>query len=253
MSVVVRRSHPHVRRRLRARGCAGRRRPVSHDLQKMIWQDPEAKGNTKLVLLCLGSYVSHDAWKQGRDLLAWPSQNTVARRCGIQRSTVERALKELLKLQKIADTGKRKQRRSVVYELYPSTAPDLPDPEASVVPDLPRSEASHDMPGDGASGTGGGPNLPDSAHDLPDPEGDLPDSAASTCPILQHKRVRRGLEESELGEMQVRAGARGSVEGDDLAGELAEVEALLAERPADKLLTGRRDELRESLGAEVSA
>jgi DNA-binding transcriptional MocR family regulator len=217
---------------------------VSHDLQKMIWDDPEPKGSAKLVLLCLGSFVSHESWKQGRDLLAWPSQNTIARRCGIQRSTVERALKELLSLKKIADTGRRKQRRTVVYEVYPPSH-HLPDPGAS---DLPGDEASHDMPGDRASGASGGSDLPDSADDLPDLDGDLPDPAASTCPNLLHKRVRSELEESEL-RVSRRAQARESVQGADLAGELAEVETLLAERPADKLLAGRRKELRESLGA----
>jgi hypothetical protein len=223
---------------------------VSHDLQKMIWEDQEPKGSAKLVLLCLGSFVSHDRWKQGRDLLAWPSQNTIARRCGIQRSTVERALKELLKQRKIADTGRRKQRRSVVYELYPSTVPDLPDPEAS---DLPAYEASADLPRHGASGAGSRNDLPDSAHDLPDVDNDLPDPAASTCPDLQHKRVRRGLEESEVAVGKARAGARASIEVEDLSAELAEVEGLLAERPADKLLNGRRAELQESLGAGASA
>lgn len=223
---------------------------MSLDLQKMIWDDPEPKGSAKLVLLCLGSFVSHDRWKQGRDLIAWPSQNTIARRCGIQRSTVERALKELLSLQKIADTGMRKQRRSVVYELYPSTAPDLPDSGAS---DLPDSEASDDMPSDGASGDPGGPDLPDSAHDLPDPDADLPDSAASTCPNLQHKRVRKGLEESDLGETK-RAQARASVGAEDLSEELAEVEELLKRRPADKLLNRRREELQQATDVEfVSA
>jgi hypothetical protein len=212
---------------------------VSLDLQKMIWEDPEPKGSAKLVFLCMASFVSHNAWKQGRDLLAWPSQNTIARRCGIQRSTVERALKELLGLQKIADTGMRKQRRSVVYELYPSTAPVLPDPRAS---DLPGSEASEDMPADGASDGKGPADLPDSAHDLPD-------SAASTCPNLQHKRVRKGLEESELGETK-RAQARASVEAGDLSEELAGVEKLLETRPNDKLLGGRRAELRQRLRAE---
>jgi Helix-turn-helix domain len=219
---------------------------VSHDLQKMVWEDPEPKGSSKLVLLCMASFVSHDAWKQGRDLLAWPSQNTIARRCGIQRSTVERALKELLKLQKIADTGMRKQRRTVVYELYPSTAPDLPDPGAS---DLPDSEASDDMPGDEASDGGLDVHLPDSAHDLPDFDVHLPDSAATTCPNLQHKRVRKGLEESELGETK-RAQARASIEVEDLSEELAGVEKLLEARPNDKLLGGRRAELRQRLGTE---
>jgi len=229
----------------RRQACQGRR-PMSLDLQKMIWDDPEPKGSAKLVLLCLGSFVSHDAWKQGRDLLAWPSQNTLARRCGIQRSTVERALKELLKLRKIADTGRRKQRRSVVYELYPSTAPVLPDPGAG---DLPGSEASDDMPDPGAGGGGLVSDLPDSAHDLPDPEDDLPDSAASTCPNLQHKRVRKGLEESELGETK-RAQARASVGVEDLSEALAEVEELLKRRPADKLLNRRRKELQQATDIE---
>lgn len=49
------------------------------------------------------------------------------------------------------------------------------------------------------------------------------------------------------------AGARARVVDSDpgeLAEELAEVEELLRERPADRLLSGRRDELRRQLGGD---
>jgi hypothetical protein len=224
---------------------------VSIDLQKMVWQDPEPKGTAKMVLLCLASFVSHDAWKQGRDLLAWPSQNTVARRCGIQRSTVERSLEKLTEQGKIVDTGKRKTRRSVVYELYPSTAPDLPDYGAS---DLPDPAACDDLPDGGASESGGVSDLPDPANHLPDPAGPLARSCGNNLPDpAAQESKERGNGERSTAVTQAGASARDLDSDSDLAGELAEVEALLGVRPADKLLTRRRDELRHTLSGELAA
>ena len=246
------------RRRARARGCQGRRAPVSLDLQKMIWDDPEPRGQSKYVLLHLASYVKKDAWDGGGLLLAWPSQNTIARKCGIPRSSVERALASLAELEKIRDTGQRRQRRTIVWELYPSTAPNVT--AGWELTNLPDSRAGHpgDLPDDGASETnlpdyragvaGASDDLPDSHDDLPDPSTDLPDSRAGTCPTTGHKREEE-VRTTEIHRERRRASARESGEGDDLAGELAEVERLLEDRPADRLLTGRRDELRDSLGA----
>lgn len=229
---------------------------MSLDLQKRIWDDPTVKGQAKLVFLHLASYVPKEAWDRGRDLRAWPSQSTISRKCGIPRSSVERALSNLSELEKIRDTGIRRQRGTVVWELYPSTAPevtagwemaDLPDSRAS---DLPDYGAGHpaDLPDSGAGASPASADLPDSRHDLPDPQADLPDSGARSCPIAGHKREVTEKNSREIKREKAR-GARGS--GDDLAAELAKVEALLAGRPDDKLLTGRRDELRESLGASV--
>jgi hypothetical protein len=230
---------------------------VSLDLQKKIWDDPEPRGPSKLVFLHLASYVSKEAWDRGRDLRAWPSQNTIATKTGIPRSSVERALANLTVQGKIRDTGVRRQRGTVVWELYPSIAPDvtagweladLPEDEASQEADLPDGRASGtDLPDSGAGAPLVAVDLPDPRHDLPDPPADLPDSGAGSCPTTGHKREVTDQNSREIKREKARAGARGSIEGEDLAGELAQVETLLADRPADKLLSGRRDELRESL------
>ncbi len=251
------------RRRLRPRkrGCRGSNRPVSLDLQKMIWDDQEARGQSKLVLLHLASYVKKEAWDCGRDMRAWPSQNTIARKCGIPRSSVERALTNLTELEKIRDTGIRRQRGTVVWDLYPSTAPevtagwemaDLPDGGAG---DLPGSRAGvlTDLPGSGASGEGPSGDLPDSRHDLPDPQSDLPDGGAGSCPKVGHKREVTEKNSREIKREKARAGARGSVNGEDLSGALAEVERLLERRPDDKLLTRRRAELKLAVAPLVPA
>lgn len=224
---------------------------MSLDLQRQIWDDPEARGQAKLVLLHLASYVKKETWDRGRDMRAWPSQNTIARKCGIPRSSVERALANLSDLQKIRDTGNRRQRGTVVWELYPSTAPevvagwettDLPDSRASHLPDHGASRPD-DLPDDGAGAQTPFDDLPDSRHDLPDPQSDLPDDGAGSCPKAGHKREVTEKNSREIKREKAR-GARGSVEGEDLSGELAEVERLLARRPTDKLLSRRRDELK---------
>lgn len=239
------------RLRPRTRGCPGRRRPVSLDLQKMIWDDREVRGQSKFVLLHLASYVPKESWDKGRDLRAWPSQNTVAIKCGIPRSSVERALANLTELEKIRDTGIRRQRGTVVWELYPSTAPavtagwemaDLPDSRASHLPDYGASRPT-DLPDDGAGAETPFDDLPDSRHDLPDPQSDLPDDGARTCPTTGHKREVTDKNSREIKREKAR-GARGSVEGEDLSGELAQVEKLLERRPEDKLLSRRREELK---------
>jgi hypothetical protein len=232
---------------------------MSLDLQKQIWDDPEPRGNAKYVLVHLASYVKHDAWRNGDDLLAWPSQNTVAAKCCIARSTVEKAFADLEALGKIRDTGRRKGRRTVVWELYPSTAPevqsgadlaaDLPAYRASGLGDLPGSEASNgDLPEGRAGELSTGPDLPGSRQDLPGSHGDLPGSEASTCPPTGHEQRRESRTTNTEGEMRARAGARNQGEGEDLSEELAEVEELLGRRPADRLLNERRDEILAATG-----
>jgi Helix-turn-helix domain len=231
----------------RSRSVCHGGRPVSFDLQKMIWDDPEPKGAALTVLLCLASFVPQERWKRGEDLRAWPSQSTLARRCNCSRSTVERALEDLVSLDKIRDTGLRRTRMTIVWELYPSGGSDLPDPGAG---DMPRSEAG-DMPYDGAGG-------PTETADLPHPEHDLPHlgqrpapSCSINLPQSEAQVSNRSEEtESDVGVMRAGAGARASIQGvedRDLAGDLADVENWLERRPDDKLLRARRDELSAEL------
>lgn len=227
---------------------------MSLDLQKQVWDDPEPRGAALTVLLLLASYVPHERWKRGEAALAWPSQNTIARKCNCERSTVQRALEDLQKLGKIKDTGMRKTRRSIVWELYP--AEGIPDFKTGAElaasferGDLTDGGSSDDMAEDRSGGEGHSLHLTDPADDLTDPRGDLTDGGSSTGPISRHKReLEAKQQQRDAGEVQARAGARDPGEGEDLSEELAEVEKLLKRRPADKLLNGRRDELLAEVG-----
>jgi helix-turn-helix protein len=228
----------HPRRSSRARGCQGKPEPVSLDLQKRIWDDPEPKGAALTVLLLLASYVPHERWMRGDAPLAWPSQNTIARKCNCRRSTVQLALEELQRLGKIKDTGMRKTRGSVVWELYPLDEPDLTDCESSR--DMTDQESGEEIRT---------PDLTDPEIDLTDPRSDLTDDESRTGPNIGHKRELETNQQRDAVEMRARACARDSVEGEDLSAELAEVEELLERRPADRILNGRRDELLAAVGS----
>ena len=229
---------------------------MSLDLQKMIWDDPEPKGAALTVFLLLASYVPHERWKRGDAPLAWPSQNTIARKCNCRRSTVQLALEELQKLGKIRDTGMRKTRRSVVWELYPPD--ELPDTKtgAELAEEFERGQLTDDESGhDLTDGESGGEiadaDLTDPEHDLTDPRSHLTDDESTTGPNIGHKReLETHQTDIDAVEVRARASARISGEGEDLSEELAEVEELLQSRPADQLLNGRRDELLSAVGGE---
>lgn len=231
---------------------------MSLDLQRQVWDDSEPRGSAKTVLVHLAWYVKKEAWDRGGNLLAWPSQNTIAAKCCIARSTVEVALKELVQLGKIRDSGLRRQRGTVVWELYPSTAPevtagfelvDLPDHRAS---DLPGGRAGGtNLPGSEAGGQAPANDLPDPRHDLPDSSTDLPGSEAGSCPATGDKRERTGENTRGIGKEKARAGARDLGPESDLSEELAEVERLLCLRPTDRLLSARRDELKKQAVAFI--
>jgi hypothetical protein len=57
-----------------------------------VWDHSQAEGNARLVLLAIADNAGHD----GRD--AWPSQETLARKCRVSVRTVRRAIKELVDL-----------------------------------------------------------------------------------------------------------------------------------------------------------
>lgn len=187
---------------------------MSLDLQKQIWNDPEPKGAALLVLLCLASYVDHERWERGEDLLAWPSQLTIARRCNCSRSTVERALADLQELGKIADTGKRKTRRTIEWEIYPSTAPVVQSGAelAELVADMPDDGARQGhMPDGGACEENVAGDMPHPGRDLPHPAQRPAPSCSINLPRHGAQEIKERLEQQrDKGEMTARAGARAS-------------------------------------------
>ena len=133
---------------------------------KAVVAGSASKGNARLVLLCFADCVNEERLRRGLPAEAWPSQNWIAKWCNCSRSTVEEALAKLVELGEIVDTGKRKSRGTIVWEL---PLPVLPD--------------------SGASEEGEVGQLPDSRHDLPDLPDDLPDSGASPARTSGHEPV----------------------------------------------------------------
>ena len=81
-----------------------------------VW---EGSSNRKclLVLLALADHINEKALQAGKGAEAWPSQGTIAKKCNCSRSTVERALERLQLLDEIQDTGERRLRGTVVWEV----------------------------------------------------------------------------------------------------------------------------------------
>jgi hypothetical protein len=136
-----------------------------------------SKGNARLVELVLAEAVNDERVRLGHGARVFLGQHSIARRCNCSRSTVERGLVELGRLQRCFDTGEREMGRYRGTTVYELAAPHLDDPyvlDGKGSPDLPDSGASDaDLPQNGASEN----DLPHSAADLPHPERDLPHPA----------------------------------------------------------------------------
>ena len=108
-----------------------------------VWEHSKATGNARLVLLALAEHVNEQRIKAGYPWEAWPSQSTLARMCGCSRSTIQLALEKLVELGEIADTGERRKRGIIAWEIV-LEASDLTD-----------SESGHDDMTDSRSGSEG--------------------------------------------------------------------------------------------------
>lgn len=92
-----------------------------------VWKRSTAKGNHLLVLLALADFVFEETLEDVGEALAWPSQNTLAKRCNCSRSTVELALTALAEDGEIEDTGERKWKRyrgTTVWSILPGVVFD---------------------------------------------------------------------------------------------------------------------------------
>ena len=160
---------------------------------KAVWAQSRATGNTRLVLLALADHVNEQRLQAGYGCEAWPSQSTLAKMCRSSRSTVKLALRRLVELGEIVDTGERKRRGTVVWEInLDAASADLADSEPG------HSDMAEYRPG----GEEEGDDLADSRHDLADLQPDLADSGQRPGRPLSHKPVVEPEEEPE-GEQQV--------------------------------------------------
>jgi helix-turn-helix protein len=121
-----------------------------------VWKHSKAKGNERLVLLALADHVNEERLQAGYPWEAWPSQPTLAAWCHCSRSTVQLALAALTEREEIRDTGARKLRGTIVWEL--------------LLPDLTENRSGGDAPS---------PDLTDSPYDLTDSGDDLTENRAS--------------------------------------------------------------------------
>jgi Helix-turn-helix domain len=82
-----------------------------------VWGGSRSAGNARLVLLVLAWHVNEERLTRGYPAEAWPSQTTIAGMCGCSRSTVERGLHQLVELGELVDSGSRRTRGTVVWEI----------------------------------------------------------------------------------------------------------------------------------------
>jgi hypothetical protein len=99
---------------------------------KAVWERSRSTRSTRLVLLALADHVNEQRIQAGYPWEAWPSQRTLARLCNCSRSAVQEAIERLHELGEIADTGERRHRGTIVWEVLPDldwTADRSSDPD----------------------------------------------------------------------------------------------------------------------------
>ena len=147
-----------------------------------VFEYSRSKGAARLVLLSLAKHVNEQKLEAFGEATAWPSQNTLARLGNCSRSTVQRALSELVDLGEIEDTGERRTRDTVVWEIQ------LQDMEMRHNLTQDRS-GDDDMTQHGSCGRSGSDDLTHPAHDLTDFGIDLTDPGSAPDSTLNHKQV----------------------------------------------------------------
>lgn len=144
-----------------------------------VWEHSPATGNARLVELYLADRVNERSLRAGHPAIAWASQRTLAKVCRCARSTVQEALEELQELGRITDTGQRKQRGTVMWELH------LTENRSSQAGDLTENRSSPD--GWTENQSSGNGDRTDSASDWTDPQEDWTGNRAGTGPTTGHK------------------------------------------------------------------
>ena len=69
---------------------------MSIKVMSAVWDDSEATGNARLVLLAIADSADHDGTN------AWPAIDTIAKKTRLSRSTVKRKIQELVSLAELA-------------------------------------------------------------------------------------------------------------------------------------------------------
>lgn len=144
-----------------------------------------------LVLLELADAVNEQRLQAGYSMKAWPSQGLLAWRLNSSRRSVARALEELEEAGEIQDTGERKGRGTVVWEI---TLPDSKPPyDAAAEYGVPMPEVAR------VAGTVEGKPLPTPVLAEPTPvsESPLPEVAGLPVPELSAEPERNRKEKPE--------------------------------------------------------
>lgn len=92
---------------------------MSGPLVGEVLASSRARLGARLVLVVLAEAVNERRLKAGEPPEAWLSQGKIASRAGICDRAVRRHLTELMRLGEIEDTGRRKGRGAVVWEIVP--------------------------------------------------------------------------------------------------------------------------------------
>lgn len=100
---------------------------MSVDVIDWVFDNSQARGTTKLVLLYLAERANSDGTK------AYPAVATIAAKCGVSERTVQSALKELAAMGEIAYTG-RGPRGTNEYRVTMQSTPQISHPAESAPP-----------------------------------------------------------------------------------------------------------------------
>jgi len=225
-----------------------------------VFDYSRSKGAGRLVLLALAKHVNEQKLEQYEEALAWPSQNTMARLCNCSRSTVQRGLDSLVAIGEIKDTGERRTRDTVVWEILIENMRvrhDLTHPGSG------QANLTQDGSGEGSEGD----DLTHPARDLTDSGDDLTHPASSPDSTLNHKQeVEVEVKKEEIKSSPPPADLDGHssltekgnnnstkaqrlAERKELEDRRTECEELLGQRPKDRLLAAGL----ETANAELAA
>ncbi|WP_217516879.1 helix-turn-helix domain-containing protein [Vibrio metschnikovii] len=120
---------------------------MSIKIMSAVWDVSAFRGNQKLILLCLADFASDEGY-------AWPSLGTVAKKCGVSKSTLKSQIKTLVDLGVLKVKHRKKENsRDNDSNMYWIDLAVIRKMELTEVENKPRSKT--DL---GQNGEGGGSN-----------------------------------------------------------------------------------------------